>query len=313
MARRNSIRNTSSKPMAAPRAIASKLSFKLVGDLDRNVPRVSAAQLHPDLDRRSRASKTAATLDALAKHSSKASAFASNTDLDRSGSEVCAAKIAATSTEPPATAAARNALSKSSTASLTTKWVARPVQIMSAAPSRAPVKAMYRPAPGKGTRGSHQFAPTSGKKPMEPSGIAKEARSVTTRNWPLTARPAPQPMAMPSTRATWGIGLFRILCMSEYSARNCTSGPSPPARASKQQPLTSPPAENALAEALFTKTMPMAAPGADHASKCRSTQRHMSAVNAFKAAGLFSMIVPTPPSTVPRTSASAVCAIALPA
>ena len=53
-----------------------------------------------------------------------------------------------------------------------------------------------------GMRGKNQVAPTSGKKPMPTSGMAKEKRSPATRCEPCTDTPTPPPITMPSISAT---------------------------------------------------------------------------------------------------------------
>ena len=61
--------------------------------------------------------------------------------------------------------------------------------------------------------------PTSGKRPMAVSGMAKSARSVATRKRPCAVSPTPPPMTMPSQRATWGLGSWAIWWFMMYSCR----------------------------------------------------------------------------------------------
>src|SRR2546421_1255044 len=80
-----------------------------------------------------------------------------------------------------------------------------PAVTASAVLSRSPVRAHQVPS-SPGVRGRNQVAPTSGKKPMPTSGIAKENRSPATRCEPCTETPTPPPITMPSISATYGLG-----------------------------------------------------------------------------------------------------------
>ena len=83
--------------------------------------------------------------------------------------------------------------------------VATPSARQSAALIRAPVSASHTPdSPGR--RGRNHPPPTSGKRPMPVSGMAKTVRSVATRQRQGSDRPTPPPMTIPSMTATTGLG-----------------------------------------------------------------------------------------------------------
>ena len=75
--------------------------------------------------------------------------------------------------------------------------------------------------------------PTSGKKPIPVSGIAKSVLSVATRTWPCTDSPTPPPITMPSSNETMGMRLEPSAWLRVYSswtkARPAASADSSPA------------------------------------------------------------------------------------
>ena len=60
--------------------------------------------------------------------------------------------------------------------------------------------------------------PTSGKKPIPVSGMAKSVLSVATRTWPCTDSPTPPPITMPSSSETIGTRLVPRAWFSVYSS-----------------------------------------------------------------------------------------------
>ena len=212
-----------------------------------------------------------------------------------------AASASATAASP---ATPSSAAATPGAASLGTKWVARPAWTRSAAPIRAPVSARYVPT-SAGSRDRKCEPPTSGKKPIPVSGIAKLARSVATRKRPWSERPTPPPITIPSHTDTCGVGHPAIAAFSAYSSRKKASdSPVGSTRAASITARTSPPAQNALPPApLITIEVTAASPAlAAYASDSTRTIGRLSALSAF---GRSSTMFATEPTRLTWTPASA--------
>ena len=97
-----------------------------------------------------------------------------------------------------------------------------------------------------GMRDSGQAAPTSGKRPIAVSGMAKRYFSPATRCVPNRLMPTPEPITGPSMSEMVGLEKHSCSQLSAYSslkARRARPRSSRPQRAISR---TSPPAENAF-------------------------------------------------------------------
>ena len=155
--------------MAAPARIWRRATFMERGDLVLSVTSCACAQSEPSA---ARAAKIASTVS-WAKSESIWSRWAAR--VTRPGSRSSSVRISSMSSGSARIAAFRAAVSLDSTTS-----VVMPRSSQSAAFRRAPVRASHVPV-APCSLGRYQPPPTSGKRPMPVSGMAKAVRSVPMR------------------------------------------------------------------------------------------------------------------------------------
>mmetsp|Transcript_14128 Transcript_14128/g.47684 ORF Transcript_14128/g.47684 Transcript_14128/m.47684 type:complete len:235 (-) Transcript_14128:50-754(-) len=175
-----------------------------------------------------------------------------------------------------------------------TKCVAIPACTRSAALRRAPVMARNCATPGWGICPSHTVLPTSGKRPMAVSGMAKSVFSVATRYLPWTDMPTPPPMTIPSHRETCGTRLVPNAWFMRYSWRKKSAGMMPgapvpsvglPSRPASQTARTSPPAQKAFPPAPLTMNAPTSLDSPCHSSSRSRSWLHIPRVSELSALG----------------------------
>mmetsp|Transcript_32951 Transcript_32951/g.77010 ORF Transcript_32951/g.77010 Transcript_32951/m.77010 type:complete len:251 (-) Transcript_32951:389-1141(-) len=192
-AARNSARRQSASGLPRASRSSRNVTLRETADELRSTPSTPSAQSLPS---RSRAASIASTLS-----QPKQRSIASRTPCKGATSSTAVWNLASACSTPSVDLLDSSAPCSSGSSDDGTWCVASPVYSKSAALSRSPVRPRNSPrAPGNAER--KDVAPTSGKKPIFVSGIAKSADCVATRKRPCTDRPAPPPMTSPSQTDT---------------------------------------------------------------------------------------------------------------